>query len=168
VILKTLSPFEVEWQGQRFKCAIGRSGIRTYKQEGDGATPQGCFRFQSVYYRSDRVEKPVTSLPVLEIQPDDGWCDDPYDKFYNQPVKFPCASSHEELWRKDHVYDLLITTDHNQNPTLPHKGSAIFIHIARIDKQGEEYGLTEGCLALALADLQTIISIATTDAIWIV
>lgn len=167
MILQTISPIEVEWQGQRFKCSIGRGGIKADKKEGDGATPIGCFRFQTVYYRADRLGKPVTSLPVIAIQPDDGWCDEPNDKLYNQPVKLPYPASHEELWREDHRYDLFVTTDHNQKPSIPYKGSAIFIHLAGIDDYGA-YALTAGCLALNLSDLQTILSSATTDTAWIV
>lgn len=167
MILKTLNPSEVEWQGQRLKCSIGRSGIKADKQEGDGATPKGSFRLQKVYYRADRLEKPITSLPSIAIQPNDGWCDDPQDELYNQPVKIPYLASHEKLWREDHCYDLLITTDHNQNPSVPYKGSAIFIHLAKTEKE-DNYSPTAGCLGLALADLQRVLLTATQDSVWIV
>ena len=167
MILKTVTPYEVEWQGQRFKCAVGRSGIKADKREGDGATPTGCFHFETVYYRPDRLAEPVTRLPVMAIQPDDGWCDDPKDPLYNQPVKLPYAASHEQLWREDHLYDLLIITSHNQNPIIPDMGSAIFIHLARLVDQGE-YAPTAGCLALSLSDLQLILSTATPNAVWVV
>ena len=167
MILKTISPYEVEWQGQRLQCAMGRSGIKADKREGDGATPTGCFQLEKVYYRSDRLAKPVTCLPVIAIQADDGWCDDAKDVFYNQPIKLPYAASHEQLWREDSLYDLLIVTSHNQNPVIPDMGSAIFIHLARLDDKGH-YGTTEGCLALSLPNLQLILSTATSDAVWIV
>ena len=167
MILKTLSPHEVEWQRQRFQCAVGRSGIKADKSEGDGATPTGRFHFEGVYYRPDRLTKPVTSLPIIAIQPDDGWCDDPKDPLYNQPVKLPYPASHERLWRQDHLYDLLIVTNHNRYPAVPGKGSAIFIHVARLDVH-EQYTPTDGCLSLSLPDLQSILSTATVDAVWIV
>lgn len=167
MILKTLSPQSVEWQGQRFSCALGRSGIKVDKREGDGATPTGFFHFGTVYYRADRLEKPVTRLPLVAIQPDDGWCDDPKDVFYNQAIKLPYPASHEHLWRDDSLYDVVVTTSHNQNPVVPGAGSAIFIHLACFDDQ-KKYRLTAGCLALSLPDLQTILSTATRDAVWVV
>ena len=167
MILKTITPYEVEWQGQHFKCAIGRTGTKADKQEGDGATPIGCFHLEKVYYRADRLPKPATRLPVMTIQPDDGWCDDPKDILYNQHVKLPYPANYEPLWREDHVYDLLIVTSHNQNPVIPKAGSAIFIHLARLDDQGR-YCPTAGCLSLSLLDLQLILSTAKLDAVWIV
>ncbi|MCX7338628.1 MAG: hypothetical protein NTX76_05050 [Alphaproteobacteria bacterium] len=91
----------------------------------------------------------------------------PGHPLYNQPIKIPFPASHEKLWRDDHRYDLLITTSHNQNPTIPYKGSAIFIHVGEsVGSKGFEP--TSGCLALGLADLQTIVQNANTNTIWMV
>ena len=77
------------YPGGTFRCALGRGGIRADKREGDGATPVGCFTLRRVLYRPDRMAPPETALPVAAIQPADGWCDDPADPAYNQPVIFP-------------------------------------------------------------------------------
>lgn len=167
MILKTLDDSHVEWDGKIYRCAVGRTGFTDNKQEGDGATPRGTFRFKTLYYRPDRLEKPLTALPLISLQADDGWCDDPTDPLYNQPVKLPYPARCEQLWREDHLYDLMITTDYNQNPTLPGAGSAIFIHVARLDSQGH-YQPTAGCLVLSLNDLQQITQTACADAIWVV
>ncbi len=167
MILKTLNPRQVEWQGTVYCCAMGRSGLTHHKHEGDGATPCGTFRLCHVYYRPDRLEKPQSLLPVTALASDDGWCDDPTDPLYNQLIKLPYPARHEVLWREDFLYDLFITTDHNQNPTLPGAGSAIFIHLARIDDQGR-YSPTAGCLALAFKDLSKIIETSPSHAVWIV
>src|SRR4051812_12899027 len=87
--------------GLSFRCVLGRSGARSDKHEGDGATPIGRFPLRRVLYRSDRLQGPVTKLPVSPVARDDGWCDDPADPHYNMPVKLPFGASHEEMWRED-------------------------------------------------------------------
>jgi L,D-peptidoglycan transpeptidase YkuD (ErfK/YbiS/YcfS/YnhG family) len=108
----------------------------------------GAWPIRYVYYRPDRVAKPETQLPVVALSPDDGWCDDPKDPAYNTHVKLPWPTSHEKLWRDDHVYDLIVVLGHNDDPVVPGMGSAIFMHLARADYSG-----TEGCVALGLNDL---------------
>lgn len=51
----------------RLPCALGRSGHRALKREGDGATPIGSFALRHVFYRPDRVCRPRTRLPVSRI-----------------------------------------------------------------------------------------------------
>ena len=144
------------WQaslaGRSWRCAIGPSGVTAEKREGDGATPVGCFLLRRVLYRPDRVEPPQSRLPSQALEPEDAWCDDPDDPAYNRPVRLPYAASHECLWREDRIYDVIVVLGHNDDPPLPGKGSAIFLHAARPD-----YGPTLGCVALALPDLLTVL-----------
>lgn len=144
--------------GAVLRCAIGPGGVRTDKREGDGATPAGCWPLRSVLYRPDRGPAPETALPVQPIAPDDGWCDDPADPAYNRPVTLPYAASHERLWRDDAVYDIVVILGHNDDPPVPGRGSAVFLHIARPD-----YAPTEGCVALARDDLLRVLARATPD-----
>lgn len=141
----------------RWRCAIGRGGVRRHKREGDGATPVGAWSLRRLLYRPDRLSPPETALPSAPLAPDDGWCDDPADPQYNRPVRFPFAASHERLWRDDEIYDLLVVLAHNDDPLRPDAGSAIFLHVARPD-----YGPTEGCVALARDDLLRYLREATT------
>ena len=138
-------------------CALGRGGVlpAADKREGDGATPLGLWRLRRVLYRADWVGAPVTALPSAAIARDDGWCDAPRDRAYNRQVKLPYPASCERLWRDDHLYDLLCVLGHNDDPPVPGRGSAIFLHVARTD-----YTPTEGCVALALADLQGLLALA--------
>lgn len=138
--------------GKVYRCASGRSGVVLNKVEGDGGTPVGIFPFRQVFYRADRVLRPKTILPAIALQPDMGWCDDPSDPLYNRQVILPYPARHEELWREDHVYDIILVVGYNDNPAISGKGSAIFIHLAR-----ENYSPTAGCLAFALEDLQEIL-----------
>ena len=144
---------EARWGELRFRCALGRGGLARDKREGDGATPIGARPMRRLLYRADRIDRPATRLPVLEIAPEDGWCDDPADPAYNRPVRLPYPGRHERLWREDGVYDLVVVLGHNDDPVVPGHGSAIFLHIARPD-----YGPTEGCVALARADLIRVLA----------
>jgi L,D-peptidoglycan transpeptidase YkuD (ErfK/YbiS/YcfS/YnhG family) len=138
--------------GGRFPVALGRSGIRTQKREGDGATPRGRFGLVELRYRPDRLPRPQSGLPVRPIRPDDGWCDQPGDRNYNRDVRLPYPASCETLWRTDSLYDLLIVLDHNQLPRLPCGGSAIFLHLAR-----SGFAPTEGCVAFRRRDLERLL-----------
>ncbi|MXN65129.1 L,D-transpeptidase family protein [Stappia sp. GBMRC 2046] len=133
-------------------CALGKSGLAIRKREGDGKTPVGCFELLSAYYRADRLRRPTTRLPVSEITPDLGWCDDPSHPRYNRPVELPFPASHEKMWREDGLYDVVVVLDHNLRPAVPGLGSAIFFHCARPD-----YSPTEGCVAVSRSDMLKIL-----------
>jgi L,D-peptidoglycan transpeptidase YkuD (ErfK/YbiS/YcfS/YnhG family) len=134
----------LSWGTGQARCAIGPGGIAHKKHEGDGITPIGRFAVRRVLYRADRLTPPRTALPLFEIAPDDGWCDAPQDAAYNRHVKLPYPASAEHLWRDDHLYDILAVLGFNDDPVVPAKGSAIFLHLARHD-----YAPTQGCVALA-------------------
>lgn len=137
----------------RLRCALGAAGVTGVKREGDKATPAGRFPLRRVLYRPDRLAAPQTALPVAPIRPQDGWCDAPGDPRYNEPVTLPYAASHERLWRDDRLYDIVVILGYNDAPPIAGKGSAIFLHVARPD-----YAPTEGCVALALADLEAVLA----------
>jgi len=146
------------WGAERWRCAIGRGGLGEKGGEGDGVTPAGRWTMRRVLYRADRVERPATALPCRIIEPDDGWCDDPADPAYNRPVLLPYSASHEKMTRDDHLYDVVVVLAHNDDPVVPGAGSAIFLHVAR-----DDYGPTEGCVALALPDLLELLKTATPE-----
>lgn len=132
----------------RLRAALGHGGIRADKREGDGATPLATLPLRRVLYRADRLPPPRTPLPLSPLAPDDGWCDDPAHPDYNRPVRLPHPARHESLWRTDPLYDVLGVLGWNDDPVLPGRGSAIFLHLARPDGAP-----TEGCVALPLPDL---------------
>ena len=150
--IDVILPNKLVWKNKSYLCALGQSGATLNKREGDGASPIGHWPLVSVFYRPDRIIKPNTDLPVRALRPSDGWCDDPDHASYNQHIQKPFPASHEALWRKDDVYNLIVILDYNNNPTVPGCGSAIFIHIARPD-----YAPTQGCVALKLEDLSAIL-----------
>ncbi len=141
-----------QWGARRLRCALGRSGITADKREGDGATPAGTLTLARALYRPDRMAPPDTDLALAALASGDGWCDAPLDASYNRQVRLPHGASCEALWRDDGVYDLIVVTDHNAAPVTPHRGSAIFLHVAR-----PGYAPTEGCIAFTLDDLRLIV-----------
>ena len=87
-----------------------------------------------------------------------GWCDDPKSKKYNQPIKLPTKYNHEILYRRDHIYDLILVLNYNMRPVIKNKGSAIFIHVAK-----KKYKPTKGCIGLKKNNLIKIISLIPKD-----
>ena len=142
--------------GLSFPCVLGRSGARVDKHEGDGATPIGRFPLRRLLYRADRVQTPATKLPVSVTARDDGWCDEPSDPRYNMQIKLPYPASHEEMWREDGLYDLVVIIGYNDSPVSAGQGSAIFMHVRSPDGAP-----TAGCVALAKDDLLKVLAAAT-------
>jgi L,D-peptidoglycan transpeptidase YkuD (ErfK/YbiS/YcfS/YnhG family) len=141
------------WRGQTLRCALGQGGVRVEKEEGDGATPAGFLPLRRVLYRADRVPPPRCVPPVEPIAPGDGWCDDPAHQDYNRRVILPHDARHEELWRRDELYDLVAVLGWNDQPVAKGRGSAIFLHVARPD-----HAPTAGCVALLLPDLARVLA----------
>ncbi len=130
-----------------FKCAIGKKGLSNKKKEGDKKTPIGQFSLGCLYYRRDRIVKPITKLKCIPIKKDMGWCNDYRNKkFYNKPIKINKKLRHEKLFRKDYKYDLIIPINYNTKFRKLGKGSAIFIHLTN------NYKPTTGCIAICKKD----------------
>ena len=140
------------FKNYKVKCALGKRGIGSKKQEGDHITPVGLFKIKSLLYRKDRIKKIKTRLKKIIIRKTMGWCNDPESKKYNKLIKLPSKSSYEKLYKKNNVYDIILVLDYNMYPTMKGKGSAIFIHIAK-----KNYKKTEGCIAIKKLDLLKII-----------
>ena len=140
----------------KLKCCIGKSGIRANKVEGDKSTPSGIFHLGNVYYRSDRVKKPLTKLKCIKINKNMVWCNDPFSKFYNKKIKANKKIKHEKLFRVDYKYNYLIVIKYNYLKTIPNKGSAIFIHLTI------NYKPTVGCIGLKEKDLLILLKLIDT------
>ena len=131
----------------KFICCICKKGSTTNKKEGDKKTPKGNFEIGNLYYREDRIEKPLTLLKCIKIKKEMGWCDDILspDK-YNKLIKINKNLKHEKLKRNDNKYDLLIPIKYNFKKPVIGKGSCIFIHLTK------DYKPTAGCIALKEKD----------------
>ena len=150
----------LKFGGKEYKCAIGKGGVVSaeQKREGDGATPAGIFPIRMIFYRADKIEKPESPFETVALGSNDGWCDDVNDPKYNQFVKLPYVASHENLWRHDDLYDVIVVLGYNDNPPVAGKGSTIFMHVARAS-----YSPTAGCIALSLPDLLEVLKTCHPD-----
>jgi L,D-peptidoglycan transpeptidase YkuD (ErfK/YbiS/YcfS/YnhG family) len=142
----------LKFKNLKFKCSLGKSGIGEKKIEGDNITPEGTYQIIRVYYRKDRIKKIKAKIKLFEIKKNFGWCDQPNSKFYNRLIDIPNKLSHEKLYRKDNVYDVIIVLNYNMNPTIQYKGSAIFIHVAK-----RKFPPTKGCVAISKKNLLSLI-----------
>ena len=136
-----------------FKCAIGKSGIKKNKKEGDKSSPRGIFSLGKLYYRQDKVTKPITKLTVKKITKKMGWGDDPLEKSYNKEILIKKNIKFEKLYRRDDIYDYLVVINYNTKKTIPNKGSAIFLHLTK------NYKPTLGCIAISKKDFIILLKI---------
>jgi L,D-peptidoglycan transpeptidase YkuD (ErfK/YbiS/YcfS/YnhG family) len=143
----------LKYKNLKFRCALGKAGVKKKIMEGDSITPKGIFKIIKIYYRSDKIKKIETLIKKKKIKKNMGWCDDPKSRSYNQQIKLPTKYSHEKLYRNDNLYDLIAVLNYNINPIIKNKGSAIFLHIAK-----NSYQKTKGCIALKREHLIEIIS----------
>ena len=145
IYLKNKHTLEVD--DFKLRCSIGKNGKSKKKKEGDQKTPIGQFTIENLYYRSDRIQKPLTNLKCIKIKKNMGWCDDPLDiKNYNKLIKLNKKIKCEKLYRKDYKYDLLIPIKYNFLKPIKFKGSCIFIHLT------DNYKPTLGCVAMKKKD----------------
>ena len=152
IILKNKHTLQVD--DFYFKCSIGKKGVTSQKKEGDKKTPKGIYSIENLYYRKDRINRPETKLQCIEIKKNMGWCDDVKNlKNYNKLIKIEKKIKYENLFRKDHKYDLIIPIKFNFKKPIIGKGSCIFIHLTN------NYKPTLGCIALKKKDLLILLKI---------
>ena len=137
-----------------FKCSIGKYGISKNKLEGDKKTPSGYYNIEYLYFRKDRIKKPLTKLKCIKIKKDMGWSNDPNNlKIYNKLIKIKKNLKYENLYRNDYKYDLFIPIKYNFTKPIKSKGSCIFIHLTK------NYKPTAGCIALKKKDFLIMLKI---------
>lgn len=144
----------LEVNGKTYPCTLGRSGVcePSEKKEGDGKTPLGTYPLRQLIYRADRNAKPATDLSVEILTPETGWCEDPAHADYNKKITLPHASVNDRMTREDSLYDYVVVIGYNDDPVVPGKGSAIFMHLAR-----PEFTPTQGCVGLRPEDLLEVL-----------
>ena len=138
----------------KFRCCIGKNGSTNNKIEGDKKTPKGIFKIEKLYFREDRIKKPLTLLECIKIKKDMGWCNDVrFPKKYNKLFKIEKGIKHEKLKRKDYKYDLFIPIKYNFKKPITGLGSCIFIHLTK------DYKPTAGCIALKKKDFLILLKL---------
>ena len=128
----------------KFRCCIGKKGSTKIKKKEIKKLQKVLFKIENLYFRKDRLKKPLTSLKCIEIKKNMGWCDD--IKFSQKNItnllKLKKKIKHEKLKRKDYKYDFLIPIKYNFKKPITGLGSCIFIHLTK------NYKPTAGCIAL--------------------
>ena len=143
------------WQskGGPIPAMVGRSGFARpgEKREGDGHSPTGLFRLESVFGYAAAVD---TRMPYSQATSEDVWVDDANSPDYNSWRKKggTSATSFEEMRRPDHLYRHGVVIGYNRDPVVKGKGSAIFLHVWR-----QEGTATSGCVAIDEQELIRII-----------
>ena len=150
----------LKYKNLKFRCALGKAGIGRKIKEGDNITPKGTYKIIKIYYRKDRIKELVSQIKLIKIKKNMGWCDDPKSKKYNQLIYLPTKYSHEKLYRRDNIYDLIVVLNYNIKPIIKNKGSAIFIHVAR-----KNYNKTKGCIAIKKKNLMRIVNLLKKDSV---
>ena len=146
------------YKGYKLKCCIGKSGISSFKKEGDFATPKGIFELGLLYFRKNRIKPPKCKIKKKIIKNTMGLCNDSKSKKYNQEIRFPFKHGAEKLYRKDEIYDLFINIKYNCSPVVKNKGSAIFLHIA-----SKNYRPTKGCVGISKNDFLKILPLINSN-----
>ena len=137
-----------------FRCCIGEKGSTSNKKEGDKKTPKGTYKIHNLYFRKDRMKKPVTPLNCIEIKENMGWCNDiRFPKQYNKLIKIDKKIGHEKLKRNDTKYDLIIPIQYNFKNPIIGRGSCIFIHLTK------NYTPTAGCIAIRKKDFLNLLKL---------
>lgn len=142
----------VQYGNLVFQAAIGLNGRTARKREGDGKTPITTMALISGFYRDDRGPRVKTALQLKPISNVMLWCDAPKDPNYNQLVRRPLKTSHEEMCRSDGLYDICLVLDWNVTQRKRGAGSAIFMHLIR-----PGYQPTAGCIALHPRDMRRLL-----------
>ena len=153
MLIKLKNKDTLKFDDFKFRCCVGKNGIKQNKFEGDKSTPKGIFEIGPVYYRSDRIKKPNTLIKTKIIKRNMAWCNDANSKYYNKEIKIKKSISHEVLYRKDYKYDIILVIKYNYTKVVPNRGSAIFLHLTK------NYEPTAGCLAMQKKDLLILLKL---------
>lgn len=158
-----------EWRatGETIPVTVGHKGLgwgvglhgerksNPMKTEGDRRAPAGIFLLEFGFGALPFKER---KFPFRQVSERDRWVDDPTSRFYNQwtvlnDPRFPRDwSSAEVMKRPDGIYDYVIVVGHNRRPTVPGRGSAIFMH--SWSSPGKS---TIGCTAMEKAGIKRLL-----------
>ena len=153
MLIKLKNKDTLEFDDFKFRCCVGKNGVKQNKLEGDKSTPKGTFEIGLIYYRADRIKKPNTLIRSKIITPNLAWCNDIKSKYYNKEIKIKKTISHEVLYRKDYKYDIILVIKYNYKKTKKGLGSAIFVHLTK------NYQPTAGCIAIKKKDFLILLSL---------
>jgi L,D-peptidoglycan transpeptidase YkuD (ErfK/YbiS/YcfS/YnhG family) len=57
----------LKYKNIKFRCALGKNGVKKKEKEGDNITPKGLFKIVKIYYREDKIKKFKTFIKKIKI-----------------------------------------------------------------------------------------------------
>ena len=133
---------------------LGIEGSSERKREGDLKTPSGAFRILPVMY--GLAPNPGVRYRYHRVVCGDWWVEDPRSPFYNRFRHVRCGATppfrttSEDMSKSPTAYRHLAVIDYNTHPTVPGRGSGIFLHVSHGNA-------TLGCVALPLPRLVKVL-----------
>jgi L,D-peptidoglycan transpeptidase YkuD (ErfK/YbiS/YcfS/YnhG family) len=150
-----------EWQLQfSFAAVVGERGMAMgegiqnititgapQKKEGDMKSPAGMFLLGPAFGYATKSGANWIHMPYIRATDTLVCIDDPHSARYNELINSDTVekdwNSHEDMHRKDHVYEWGLFIQYNNHPVKTGMGSCIFLHIWEGDGKG-----TAGCTAM--------------------
>ena len=130
--------------GQTLPVALGRGGILANKREGDGGTPRGTLSAPAIVVaRRPPCPAAHASCRFAPSGPKTPGAKTPAIAITTSRCGSSAGQGGDRLRRDDHLYDFIVEIDHNTEPRIAGRGSAVFLHLAR-----ENFGPTAGCVSM--------------------
>ena len=129
---------------------VGWNGLADRRREGDGTTPTGVYTLGRTMYGNGA--NPGVRYRYRRLQCGDWWNEDPRSPTYNTVQHVRCGTrppfrtTTPGLWQERTAYRHFAVIEFNMRPTVPGRGSGIFLHA----KTGNS---TNGCVSLPVAQL---------------
>ena len=160
------------WQpifAQPIPVLLGRSGLAwgsgvftppkngiPMKVEKDWRAPAGVFQLGSLFGYAERPPSGAR-WPYVQVGPWDAYVDDSNNPYYNQhvrvdPRRVPPWFEKQKMRLGDSAYKWMLEIRHNQGPSAPGYGSAIFFHVRRGPTKP-----SAGCTTMAVENLEKLI-----------
>lgn len=137
-----------------YTARLGKNGLSANRREGDGTTPTGTYRIGRTMYGNE--PNPGVKFRYRKLRCGDWWDEDARSPTYNSfqhvrcGMKPPFGAGSEGMWQQPKPYPFLAVVEYNMRPTVPGKGSGIFLH-------AQTGGPTIGCVSLRKAQLRTVL-----------
>jgi L,D-peptidoglycan transpeptidase YkuD (ErfK/YbiS/YcfS/YnhG family) len=137
-----------------YAARVGRNGIRRARREGDGTTPIGTFPMGRTMYGTE--PNPGVRLRYVRLRCGDWWVEDPRSRAYNTFQRVGCGRrppfriTTPDMAASPRAYPFLAVVDFNMRPTVPGRGSGIFLH-------AQTGGPTNGCVSLSRPELRRVL-----------
>jgi L,D-peptidoglycan transpeptidase YkuD (ErfK/YbiS/YcfS/YnhG family) len=148
--------------GGPYAARIGWNGLRKNRREGDGTTPIGMFAIGSTMYGNS--PNPGVTFPYVRLRCGDWWVEDPASRAYNTFQRIGCSRrppfrvTTPDMSKSPRAYAHLAVIEFNMHPTVPGRGSGIFLH-------AQTRSATNGCVSLRKADLVRVLRWLSPDAV---